>query len=251
MEALDPASADAHGRRRRPDAHQHARGARSFVRREERFRPHPEIRHRRHAAEAHGRQEIQAQERLAALFRTRLRHVLPLHVLVRNLDLQLPHAALPAALRQRLLLGRFGHALSGTSGSDALQPRDPSRIRNRALTLTPQLVREAAERIRPLAHRTPVMTSRSVDERAGTQVFLKCENFQRSGAFKIRGASNLILSLSPEQLKNGVVAFSSGNHAIATAIAAKYVGATATIVMPEDAPRAKMETTRALGARIV
>jgi threonine dehydratase len=119
------------------------------------------------------------------------------------------------------------------------------------LTLTPQLVREAAERIRPLAHRTPVMTSRSVDERAGTQVFLKCENFQRSGAFKIRGASNLILSLSPEQLKNGVVAFSSGNHAIATAIAAKYVGATATIVMPEDAPRAKMDTTRALGARIV
>lgn len=119
------------------------------------------------------------------------------------------------------------------------------------MTLTPQLVREAAERIRPLAHRTPVMTSRSVDERAGTQVFLKCENFQRSGAFKIRGASNLILSLSPEQLKNGVVAFSSGNHAIATAIAAKYVGATATIVMPEDAPRAKMDTTRALGARIV
>jgi len=119
------------------------------------------------------------------------------------------------------------------------------------LTITPQLVREAAERIKPLAHRTPVMTSRSVDERAGTQVFLKCENFQRSGAFKIRGASNLILSLPLEQLKNGVVAFSSGNHAIATAIAAKYVGASATIVMPEDAPRAKMDTTRALGARIV
>ena len=95
------------------------------------------------------------------------------------------------------------------------------------------------------------MTSRSVNERAGTQVFLKCENFQRSGAFKIRGASNLILSLQPEQLQNGVVAFSSGNHAIATAIAAKHVGASATIVMPEDAPRAKMETTRALGARIV
>jgi threonine dehydratase len=119
------------------------------------------------------------------------------------------------------------------------------------LIISPQLVREAAERIKPLAHRTPVMTSRSVDERAGTQVFLKCENFQRSGAFKIRGASNLILSLPSEQLKNGVVAFSSGNHAIATAIAAKHVGASATIVMPEDAPRAKMDTTRALGARIV
>src|SRR5580704_3104012 len=109
-------------------------------------------------------------------------------------------------------------------------------------SLSPQLVREAAERIRPLARRTPVMTSRSVDERAGISVFLKCENLQRGGAFKIRGASNLILSLPPEQLKRGVVAFSSGNHAIATAIAAQHVGAQATIVMPEDAPRSKMET---------
>ena len=82
-------------------------------------------------------------------------------------------------------------------------------------------------------------------------MFFKCENLQRGGAFKIRGASNLILSLSPEQLARGVVAFSSGNHAIATAIAAKHVGTQATIVMPEDAPRAKMEATRALGARIV
>jgi threonine dehydratase len=118
-------------------------------------------------------------------------------------------------------------------------------------SISPQLVREAAERIRPLARRTPVMTSRSVDERAGLRVFLKCENLQRGGAFKIRGASNLILSLPPEQLERGVVAFSSGNHAIATAIAAKHVGTQATIVMPEDAPRSKMEPTRALGARIV
>jgi threonine dehydratase len=119
------------------------------------------------------------------------------------------------------------------------------------LTISPQLVREAAERIKPLARRTPVMTSRSVDERAGLQVFLKCENLQRGGAFKIRGASNLILSLSPGQLEHGVVAFSSGNHAIATATAAKHTGAQATIVMPEDAPRSKMERTRALGARII
>jgi len=117
--------------------------------------------------------------------------------------------------------------------------------------ISAQLVREAAERIKPLARRTPVMTSRSVDERAGLQVFLKCENLQRSGAFKIRGASNLILSLAPKQLENGVVAFSSGNHAIATAIAAKHVGTQATIVMPEDAPRAKMEATRTLGSRII
>src|SRR5665213_1479323 len=95
------------------------------------------------------------------------------------------------------------------------------------------------------------MTSRSVDERAGCRVLLKCENLQRGGAFKIRGASNLILSLSPEELKRGVVAFSSGNHAQAVAIAAKHVGALATIVMPEDAPRSKMEPPRALGARIV
>src|SRR5579863_3741355 len=117
--------------------------------------------------------------------------------------------------------------------------------------ISPELVREAAERITSLARHTPVMTSRSVDERAGLRVFLKCENLQRGGAFKIRGASNLILSLRPEQLENGVVAFSSGNHAIATAIAAKHVGTQATIVMPEDAPRSKMEPTRALGARIV
>jgi threonine dehydratase len=95
------------------------------------------------------------------------------------------------------------------------------------------------------------MTSRSVDERAELQVFLKCENLQRSGAFKIRGASNLILSLTAAELKNGVVAFSSGNHAIAVSIAAKHVGTQATIVMPGDAPRSKMEATRTLGARIV
>jgi threonine dehydratase len=118
-------------------------------------------------------------------------------------------------------------------------------------TISAQLVREAADRIKPLAYRTPVITSRNVDERAGLQVFLKCENLQHSGAFKIRGASNLILSLSAGELEGGVVAFSSGNHAIATAIAAKHVGAEATIVMPEDAPRSKMEATRALGARII
>jgi len=119
------------------------------------------------------------------------------------------------------------------------------------LELSPQLVHEAAARIKPLAQRTPVMTSRSIDARAGSRVFLKCENLQRGGAFKIRGAANLILSLSKEELGRGVVAFSSGNHAQATAIAAKHVGTRATIVMPEDAPRSKMEPTRALGARIV
>jgi len=112
-------------------------------------------------------------------------------------------------------------------------------------------VRAAAERIRPLARKTPVMTSAGFDSEAATRVFFKCENLQRGGAFKIRGAANLILSLPRESLGRGVVAYSSGNHAQATAIAAKHVGARATIVMPEDAPRSKMESTRSYGARIV
>jgi threonine dehydratase len=131
---------------------------------------------------------------------------------------------------------------------------DPSSSSKPAFStevLSPDMIREAAVRIRPLARRTPVMTSRSVDDRAGVRVFLKCENFQRGGAFKIRGASNLVLSLSAAELQRGIVAFSSGNHAQAVAIAAKHVDAAATIVMPEDAPRSKMEPTRALGAHIV
>src|SRR5579884_455884 len=117
--------------------------------------------------------------------------------------------------------------------------------------VTPAMVREAARRIRPLARRTPVITSDAADERTGIRLFFKCENLQRGGAFKIRGASNLILSLPPDVAERGVVAFSSGNHAQATAIAAKHVGAPATIVMPEDAPRSKMQPTRDLGAEIV
>ena len=112
-------------------------------------------------------------------------------------------------------------------------------------------MRAAAARIRPLAKRTPVLTSPEFDAAAGARVFFKCENLQTGGAFKIRGASNLILSLAPADLARGVVAFSSGNHAIAVATAARHAGARATIVMPEDAPRTKLETTRALGAHIV
>jgi len=112
-------------------------------------------------------------------------------------------------------------------------------------------VRQAAVRIRPLARRTPVLTCAGFDARAGVRAFFKCENLQRGGAFKIRGASNLILSLEAGELARGVVAYSSGNHAQAVAIAARHVGARATIVMPEDAPRSKMEATRAHGAHIV
>jgi len=119
------------------------------------------------------------------------------------------------------------------------------------LAITAEDVRAAGRRIGPLARRTPVMTSAGFDERAGARVFFKCENFQRCGAFKIRGAANLILGLPAGALARGVVAYSSGNHAQATAMAARHVGAAATIVMPDDAPRSKMEATRGMGARIV
>jgi threonine dehydratase len=112
-------------------------------------------------------------------------------------------------------------------------------------------IKDASVRIRPIAKRTPVMTSRGFDAAAGFEGFFKCENLQTGGAFKIRGASNFVSRLSPEQLKRGVVAYSSGNHAQAVAIAARTWGASATLVMPLDAPRSKVEATRAQGARIV
>jgi threonine dehydratase len=112
-------------------------------------------------------------------------------------------------------------------------------------------VRAAADRILPLARKTPVMTCAGFDTEAATHAFFKCENLQRGGAFKIRGAANLVLSLPRESLSRGVVAYSSGNHAQATAIAASHIGVPSTIVMPEDAPQSKMEATRARGARII
>lgn len=112
-------------------------------------------------------------------------------------------------------------------------------------------IHAAAARIRPIARRTPVLTSAGFNERAGCEAYFKCENFQKGGSFKIRGASNLIFSLTPEQLRNGIVAFSSGNHAQAAALAARHAGARATIVMPSDAPRSKIAATRAYGATII
>ncbi|HEY0405354.1 MAG TPA: threonine/serine dehydratase [Pyrinomonadaceae bacterium] len=117
--------------------------------------------------------------------------------------------------------------------------------------LTLQLIREAHARIRSRVHRTPVITSRAFDEAAGRRVFFKCENLQRAGAFKIRGATNKILSLTAEELRRGVVAFSSGNHAQAVALAAREAQTRAVIVMPTDAPQAKVAATRAYGAEII
>ena len=112
-------------------------------------------------------------------------------------------------------------------------------------------VRAAAVRIRPIAHRTPVLTSRGFNAEAGVKVFFKCENFQIGGAFKIRGAANLIFSIPDAETHRGVVAFSSGNHAQAVAIAARSRNMKATVVMPLDAPRLKVEATAASGAEIV
>jgi threonine dehydratase len=112
-------------------------------------------------------------------------------------------------------------------------------------------VRAAAERLRGVAHRTPVVTSRTLDARTGAQVFLKCENLQRMGAFKFRGAYNRIAQLEPAVRARGVVAFSSGNHAQGVALAAQLFGIPATIVMPRDAPAAKLAATRGYGAEIV
>lgn len=112
-------------------------------------------------------------------------------------------------------------------------------------------VREAAGRLRDVAHRTPVITSRGVNARTGATVFFKAENLQRAGAFKFRGAYNALTRLSPEERARGVVSFSSGNHAQAMALAASIVGCRATIVMPAAAPRVKLEATRAYGAEVL
>ena len=117
--------------------------------------------------------------------------------------------------------------------------------------LTIKLIKEAAARLRGHVHRTPVMTSRSFNERAGREVFFKCENLQRAGAFKIRGATNKILSLSDEEKRRGVAAFSSGNHAQAVALASREAGISAVIAMPDDAPKAKVAATRGYGAEII
>ncbi len=105
-------------------------------------------------------------------------------------------------------------------------------------------VRAAAGRLRGVAHRTPVMTSRTADALTGAQVFFKCENFQRMGAFKFRGAYNALAQFSPEQRRAGVIAFSSGNHAQAIALSARLLGMPSVIVMPHDSPAAKLAATR-------
>lgn len=120
-----------------------------------------------------------------------------------------------------------------------------------SVSVTIDDVRSAAGRIAPIIHITPVLTSRSFNAAAGVEAFFKCENFQRGGAFKLRGAANFVYSLPPGQRAAGLVGYSSGNHAQAVAIAAAHAGVAATLVMPSDAPRSKREATRGYGAAIV
>jgi threonine dehydratase len=117
--------------------------------------------------------------------------------------------------------------------------------------VTLQDVRDAAKQIEGVAHRTPVLRSRTLDALAGGQVFVKAENLQRVGAFKFRGAYNAISRLSPEQLARGIAAYSSGNHAQAVALAARELGSSAVIVMPRDTPSSKLDAVAGYGAEIV
>jgi threo-3-hydroxy-L-aspartate ammonia-lyase len=116
--------------------------------------------------------------------------------------------------------------------------------------LTLELIQQAAARIAGRVHRTPVVTSRSFNEVAGCEVFFKCENLQRAGAFKARGATNKILSLTDEEKRRGVIAVSSGNHAQAVALAAREAGVRAVVCIPDDAPKMKVAGMRGYGADI-
>jgi threonine dehydratase len=112
-------------------------------------------------------------------------------------------------------------------------------------------VRAAAGRLAGVAHRTPVLTSRTADERTGARLYFKCENLQRMGAFKFRGAYNALARFTPAQRERGVIAYSSGNHAQAIALAARLLGMPGTIVMPHDAPQSKLAATRGYGGEVV
>jgi threonine dehydratase len=112
-------------------------------------------------------------------------------------------------------------------------------------------IREAHRRIQPFIHRTPVLTSATIDRMAGGEIFFKCENLQKAGAFKIRGACNAVFSLSDDEAKRGVATHSSGNHAAALALAAQWRGISAHVVMPETAPHVKKLAVAGYGAEIL
>lgn len=117
--------------------------------------------------------------------------------------------------------------------------------------ITKHAIEKAHEKIKPYIHQTPVLTNSSINEMAGAELFFKCENFQKIGAFKIRGGMNAALSLSPEQIAKGLATHSSGNHAQAIAFAAKTLGTKAYIVMPENSPSVKVNAVKGYGAEVI
>lgn len=119
------------------------------------------------------------------------------------------------------------------------------------LSVTYADIEAAARRLSDVAHKTPVLTSRTINKRTNSQVFFKCENFQRAGSFKFRGAYNALAQLSEEQKQRGVLTFSSGNHAQGIALAGQLLGIPSTIVMPKDAPEVKQAATRGYGAEVI
>ena len=128
---------------------------------------------------------------------------------------------------------------------------EEARIDATALSVTIADIEAAQERLVSIAHRTPVLTSRTVNEHLLSQVFFKCENFQRTGSFKFRGAYNALSQLSEAQRQRGVIAYSSGNHAQAIALAGQLLGIHTTIIMPDDAPAVKQAATRGYGAEVI
>jgi len=118
------------------------------------------------------------------------------------------------------------------------------------MEITKQDIEEAHERIKPFIHKTPVVTSKTLNQISGAEIFFKCENLQKIGAFKIRGGMNSVLSLSEEKRKKGIATHSSGNHAQAIALAAREVGTKAFIVMPNNSPQVKVDAVKGYGAEI-
>ncbi len=138
-------------------------------------------------------------------------------------------------------------------GPDPAGPADPSEFPREPTVALPSLetVRRAAERLAGVANRTPVLTSRTLNAFVGAEVWLKCENFQRSGAFKFRGAYNAMSRVPSTDAPRGVLTYSSGNHAQAVALAGRLTGIPVTVVMPDNAPDAKLDATRGYGARVI
>src|SRR5690606_27077471 len=136
-------------------------------------------------------------------------------------------------------------------GCSYLWPRNPPRESPNPSSMYKQQLIACQERIRPHIHRTPVFTSKAIDAIAGADIYFKCENLQRMGAFKMRGAVNAVVQLAQDQKQRGVVTHSSGNFAQALSLAARSLGAKAYIVMPENAPQVKKDAVRGYGGEII